>query len=81
MENIGDKDSAIAERNRALLAAANNTAVTAAAVPVAVAAPAVPVPTPPGRRLLDPNLDPATVVANLTAAGIQLAVRTCFLFI
>jgi hypothetical protein len=79
MENIGDKDSAIAERIRALLAAANSTAATAVAAPVAVTAPAVPVPTPPGRRRLDPNLDPATVVANLTAAGIQLAVRICSL--
>jgi tagatose-1,6-bisphosphate aldolase non-catalytic subunit AgaZ/GatZ len=80
MENIGDKDAAIAERLRALLAAANNTATTAAAaVPATVAGPAAPVPIPPGRRRLDPSLDPATVVANLTAAGIQLAVRKLFL--
>jgi len=65
MERIGDKESAIAERVRALLAAANNTAAAVAAAP--------------GRRRLDPSLDPATVVANLTAAGIQLAVRICSL--
>jgi hypothetical protein len=76
MERIGDKESAIAERVRALLAAANNTAAAVAAVPaVNPAVPAAAVPNPPGRRRLDPSLDPATVVANLTAAGIQLAVR------
>jgi hypothetical protein len=76
MERIGDKESAIAERVRALLAAANNTAAAVAAVPaVNPAVPAAAVPSPPGRRRLDPSLDPATVVANLTAAGIQLAVR------
>jgi hypothetical protein len=76
MEKIGDKESAIAERVRALLAAANNTAAAVAAVPaVNPAVPAAAVPSPPGRRRLDPSLDPATVVANLTAAGIQLAVR------
>jgi hypothetical protein len=78
MENIGDKDYAIAERLRALLAAANSTASAAAVAPAStVAAPAA-VPTPPGRRRLDPHLDPATVVANLTAAGIQMAVRESF---
>jgi hypothetical protein len=76
MGKIGDKDSVIAERIRDLLAAANNTVATAAAAPVAFAAPAVSM--PPGRRRLDPNLDPTTVVANLTAAGIQLAVRIVF---
>ncbi len=76
MERIGDKESAIAERVRALLAAANNTAAAVAAVPaVNPAVPAAAVPSPPGHRRLDPSLDPATVVANLTAAGIQLAVR------
>ncbi len=81
MERIGDKESAIAERVRALLAAANNTAAAVAAVPaVNQAVPAAAVPSPPGRRRLDPSLDPATVVANLTAAGIQLAVRF-FLFL
>ena len=76
MEKIGDKEAAIAERVRALLAAANNTAAAVAAVPaVNPAVPAAAVPSPPGRRRLDPSLDPATVVANLTAAGIQLAVR------
>jgi hypothetical protein len=75
MENIGDKDSAIAERVRALLAAANSSAATAAAAPpVAVVAP-VPAPLPAGVRRLDPaSTDPATVVANLTVAGIRYAV-------
>jgi hypothetical protein len=73
MEKIGDKDSAIADRVRALLAAANNTVVTAATVPVAN--PVVPVAAiPRDPRRLDPGTDPARVVANLTAAGIQLAV-------
>jgi hypothetical protein len=82
MERIGDKESAIAERVRALLAAANNTAAAVAAVPaVNPAVPAAAVPSPPGRRRLDPSLDPATVVANLTAAGIQLAVRFLFLLV
>jgi hypothetical protein len=65
MERIGDKESAIAERVRALLAAANNTAASPAV-------PAAAVPRDP--RRLDPSADPARVVANLTAAGIQLAV-------
>jgi hypothetical protein len=75
MENIGDKDSAIAERVRALLAAANSSAATAAAAPpVAVVAP-VQAPLPAGVRRLDPaSTDPATVVANLTVAGIRYAV-------
>ena len=73
MEKIGDKEAAIAERVRALLAAANNTAAAVAAVPAASpAVPAVVVPRDP--RRLDPGADPARVVANLTAAGIQLAV-------
>ena len=78
MEKIGDKEAAIAERVRALLAAANNTAAAVAAVPAASpAVPAVVVPRDP--RRLDPGADPARVVANLTAAGIQLAVSTKFL--
>ncbi len=77
-ERIGDKESTIAERVRALLAAANNTAAAIPAVPAAnPAIPAAAVPSPSGRRRLDPSLDPATVVANLTAARIQLAVRLC----
>jgi hypothetical protein len=78
MESIGDKDSAIAERVRALLSAANSTASAAAAAPVVTVVTPAAVPTLPGRRRLDSNLDPATVVANLTAAGIQLAVRKSF---
>ena len=75
MENIGDKDAAIAERVRALLAAANSTAApaVAAAPPRAVAVPAS-VTTPVGARRLDTSADPATVVANLTVAGIRYAV-------
>jgi hypothetical protein len=75
MENIGDKDSAIAERVRALLAAANSSAapVVAAVPPRVVAAPAS-VTTPVGARRLDASADPATVVANLTVAGIRYAV-------
>jgi hypothetical protein len=77
MERIGDKESAIAERVRALLAAANNTAAAVAAVPATnPAVPAVAVPRDP--RRLDPGADPARVVANLTAAGIQLAVSIIF---
>jgi hypothetical protein len=78
MEKIGDKEAAIAERVRALLAAANNTAAAVAAVPAASpAVPAVVVPQDPQR--LDPGADPARVVANLTAAGIQLAVSIILL--
>jgi hypothetical protein len=66
MENIGDKDSAIAERVRALLAAANSTAAPAvAAVPPRVVAVPASVTTPLGARRLDTSADPATVVANL----------------
>jgi hypothetical protein len=72
MEKIGDKDTAIADRVRALLAAANATAGSSA-LPAPVAA-AVPAPTPPVRLRVDPGVDPATLMANLTAAGIQLAV-------
>jgi hypothetical protein len=72
MESIGDKDIAIAERVRALLAAANSSAV--AAVPPAAPAVPVPSPSPGGVRRLDPSADPATVVANLTVAGIRYAV-------
>ena len=72
-ENIGDKDSAIAESVRALLANANRTAAAvAAAVPDAVGP--VPAPVPRAPRRLEPTADPATVMANLTAAGIQFAV-------
>jgi hypothetical protein len=79
MERIGDKEAAIAERVRALLAAANNTAAAVAAVPAASpAVPAVVVPRDP--RRLDPGADPARVVANLTAAGIQLAVSINLFF-
>ena len=54
MENIGDKDSAIAERVRALLAAANATAGPSA-LPAPVAAAAAPSPTPPARLRVDPR--------------------------
>jgi len=75
MENIGDKDAAIAERVRALLAAANSTAAPAvAAVPPRVVAASVSATTPVGARRLDTSADPATVVANLTVAGIRYAV-------
>jgi hypothetical protein len=75
MENIGDKDAAIAERVRALLAAANSTAAPAvAAVPPSVVAVPASVTTPVGARRLDTSADPATVVANLTVAGIRYAV-------
>jgi hypothetical protein len=73
MENIGDKDSAIADRVRALLAAANATAGPNA-LPAPVAAAAASSSTPPARLRVDPGVDPATLMANLTAAGIQLAV-------
>jgi hypothetical protein len=72
MEKIGDKDDAIAERVRALLAAANaSIGPNALPAPVAAAAPAI---IPPARLRVDPGVDPATLMANLTAAGIQLAV-------
>ena len=73
-ESIGDRDAAIAERLRELLAAANNTAAafSAAAVPSAGAQPST-TPASASRRI-DPSADPAQVVANLTAAGIQFAV-------
>jgi hypothetical protein len=79
MEKIGDKDTAIAERVRALLAAANSSSAAAAVPPGAPAVP-VPSPSPGGVRRLDPSTDPATVVANLTVAGIRYAVSR-FLFI
>ena len=76
MEKIGDREAAIADRVRALLEAANSTAAavagTAASAGGAVRSASAPV-TRSSRRM-DPSLDPATVVANLTAAGIQLAV-------
>ena len=73
-EQIGDRDAAIAERLRELLAAANNTAAafSAAAVPSAGAQSST-TPASASRRV-DPSADPAQVVANLTAAGIQFAV-------
>ena len=71
MEKIGDKEAAIAERVRALLAAANSTAAAVSTPIASSVVPANPVPSP---RCLDPSADPAVVVANLTAAGIQLAV-------
>ena len=77
MENIGDKDAAIAERVRALLAAANSSSATAsAALPPSVGAVPVPPPAavPAGVRRLESSTDPATVVANLTVAGIRYAV-------
>jgi hypothetical protein len=76
MEKIGDKDSAIADRVRALLASANATAgPNALPAPVAAAAAAAaPSSTPPTRLRVDPGVDAATLMANLTAAGIQLAV-------
>ncbi len=67
MENIGNKDSAIAERLRVLLAAANNT-VAVAVKPVASGS-TPPVVVPWDLRHLDPNADPARVVANLRADG------------
>jgi hypothetical protein len=81
MENIGDKDAAIAERVRALLAAANSTAAPAvAAVPPRVVAVPASVTTPVGARRLDASADPATVVANLTVAGIRYALSYLNLF-
>ncbi len=75
MEKIGDKESAIAERVRELLAAANNTVAAVATAPSVTANSVVPVAAiPRDPRRLDPGTDPARVVANLTAAGIQLAV-------
>jgi hypothetical protein len=77
MENIGDKNAAIAERVRALLAAANSSSATAsAALPPSVGAAPVPPPAavPAGVRRLESATDPATVVANLTVAGIRYAV-------
>jgi hypothetical protein len=77
MEQIGNKDFAIAERVRELLAAANSSSSAAAAAvapPIAVVAPVSASP-PSGVRRLDPtSTDPATVVANLTVAGIRYAV-------
>jgi hypothetical protein len=76
MEKIGDKDAAIADRIRALMEAANTTAAAIAGTSApsgAVVRSASALVTRSSRRL-DPSLDPATVVANLTAAGIQLAV-------
>ena len=76
MEKIGDKESAIAERVRALLEAANTTAAAIAgtSAPSGAVVRSASAPVTRSSRRLDPSLDPATVVANLTAAGIQLAV-------
>jgi hypothetical protein len=78
MERIGDKESAIAERVRALLAATNSTVAAATTPGASFSAPAAPIPRDP--RRLDPHSDPARVVANLTAAGIRLAVSFLFIF-
>ena len=73
-EQIGDRDAAIAERLRELLAAANNTVAAFSAVaPPPSEAMVSSTPASASRRL-EPNADPAQVVANLTAAGIQFAV-------
>ncbi len=76
MEKIGDREAAIADRVRALLEAANSTAAAVAGtvVPSAGVVRSASAPVTRSSRRLDPSLDPATVVANLTAAGIQLAV-------
>jgi hypothetical protein len=74
MEKICDREAAIADRVRALLEAANSTAAAVAGT----ARPPEAWSALPQRRLRGVPavwiLDPATVVANLTAAGIQLAV-------
>jgi hypothetical protein len=76
MEKIGDREAAIADRVRALLEAANSTAAAVArtVVPSAGVVRSASAPVTRSSRRLDPSLDPATVVANLAAAGIQLAV-------
>jgi hypothetical protein len=76
MEKIGDRETAIADRMPVLLEAANNTAaaVVGTAVPSGSVVRSASAPVTRSSRRLDPSLDPATVVANLTAAGIQLAV-------
>ncbi len=76
MEKIGDREAAIANRVRALLEAANSTAAAVAGAVGSSGVVARPASAPVMRssRHLVPSLDPATVVANLTAAGIQLAV-------
>ncbi len=79
MERIGDKESAIAERVRALLAATNSTVAAATTPGASFSAPAAPIPRDP--RRLDPHSDPARVVANPTAAGIRLAVSFLFYFL
>jgi hypothetical protein len=76
MEKIGDRETAIADRVRALLAAANSTVAAAVTPGASFSAPATPIPRDP--RRLDPHSDPARVVANLTAAGIRLAVSFFF---
>jgi len=76
MEKICDREAAIADRVRALLEAANSTAAAVAGTAASsgsVVRYASALVTRSSRRL-DPSLDPATVVANLTAAGIPLAV-------
>jgi hypothetical protein len=76
MEKIGDKDAAIADRIRALVEVADTTAAAIAgtSAPSGAVVRSASVPVTRSSRRLDPSLDPATVVANLTAAGIQLAV-------
>jgi hypothetical protein len=76
MEKIGDKDAAIADRIRALVEVADTTAAAIAgtSAPSGAVVRSASVPVTRSSRHLDPSLDPATVVANLTAAGIQLAV-------
>ncbi len=76
MEKIGDREAAIADRVRALLEAANSTAAAVAGtiVPSAGVVRSASAPVTRSSRRLDPSLDPATVVANLTAEGIQLVV-------
>ncbi len=83
MEKIGDREAAIADRVRALLEAANSTAAAVAGtvVPSAGVIRSASAPVTRSSRRLDPSLDPATVVANLTAAGIQLAVSKIFVYL
>ena len=73
-EQIGDRDAAIAQRLRELLAAANNTVAEFSAVAPPPSESMVSSTPASASRRLEPNADPAQVVANLTAAGIQFAV-------
>jgi hypothetical protein len=83
MEKIGDRETAIANRVRALLEAANSTAAVMAgtAVPSGSVVRSASAPVTRSSRRLDPPLDPATVLANLTAAGIQLAVSSLIFYL